>query len=72
VPGARGRGLGPDSARAIAEAMLASGWVRVTVDPYTWNEAAIRAWRRAGFVDAETRPADDDHSSPWLLMQFDG
>jgi len=72
VPGARGRGLGPDSARAIAEAMLASGWVRVTVDPYTWNEAAIRAWRRAGFVDVETRPADDDHSSPWLLMQFDG
>ena len=55
VPSARGRGLGPDAARALTESLLASGWTRVTVDPYAWNEPAIRAWRRAGFVDVETR-----------------
>ena len=39
VPGARGRGLGPDAARAMADHLLAArGWSRVTVDPYTWNE----------------------------------
>jgi aminoglycoside 6'-N-acetyltransferase len=70
VPGARGRGLGPDAARTLAESLLASGWERVTVDPYTWNEPAIRAWRRAGFVDVETRPADDEHASPFLVMEF--
>jgi aminoglycoside 6'-N-acetyltransferase len=70
IPDARGRGLGPDSARALAESLLASGWAGVTVDPYTWNEPAIRAWRRAGFVDVEERPADDEHTSPWLLMEF--
>lgn len=70
VPGARGRGLGPDAARTLAESLVAQGWARVTVDPYTWNEPAIRAWRRAGFVDVETRPADDGHPSAWLLMEF--
>jgi len=70
VPDARGRGLGPEAARTLAEALLESGWSHVTVDPYTWNEAAIRAWRRAGFVDVETRPADDEHTSSWLLMRF--
>jgi aminoglycoside 6'-N-acetyltransferase len=70
APEARGRGLGPDAARTLAEALLASGWTRVTVDPYAWNEPAIRAWRRAGFVDVETRPADDEHTSSWLLMEF--
>jgi aminoglycoside 6'-N-acetyltransferase len=70
VPGARGRGLGPDAARTLADSLLAAGWAQVTVDPYTWNEPAIRAWRRAGFVDVETRPADDEHPSAWLLMEF--
>jgi len=70
VPPARGRGLGPDAARSLAEVLVASGWTRVTADPYTWNESAIRAWRRAGFVDVETRRADDEHTSPWLLMEF--
>jgi aminoglycoside 6'-N-acetyltransferase len=70
VPSARGRGYGPDAARALTESLLASGWARVTVDPYTWNEPAIRAWRRAGFVDVETRPADEEHRSEFLLMEF--
>ncbi|HEX2428985.1 MAG TPA: GNAT family N-acetyltransferase [Gaiellaceae bacterium] len=51
IPSARGRGLGPDSARALARFLLhEAGRMRVTVDPYVWNERAIRAWKKAGFV----------------------
>ena len=72
VPSARGRGLGPDVARAMAEHLLASGThARVTVDPYEWNEPAIRAWRRAGFVEVSRgHPPDDDHSAHWVLMEY--
>jgi aminoglycoside 6'-N-acetyltransferase len=73
VPGQRGRGLGPDAGRALARHLRDErGWPQVTVDPYTWNEPAIRAWRRAGFVDVEERPADDEHSADWLLMIWRG
>jgi aminoglycoside 6'-N-acetyltransferase len=71
VPEARGRGLGSDAARAVASRLLAAGRCsRVTVDPYVWNEPAVRAWRRAGFVDVEEREADEWHTAPWLLMEF--
>ena len=43
----------------------------MTVDPYLWNERAIRAWRKAGFDAVEERPADDEHTAPWLLMRFE-
>jgi aminoglycoside 6'-N-acetyltransferase len=69
-PAARGRGLGPDAARTVARSLLERGWTRVTVDPYLWNESAIRAWRRAGFVDVEERPPDPGHTHAWLLMEF--
>jgi aminoglycoside 6'-N-acetyltransferase len=73
IPEARGRGLGPDAAFALARHLRDErGWTRVTVDPYTSNERAIRAWRKAGFVDAEERPPDDEHTSSWLLMVWDG
>ena len=73
IPSARGRGLGPDAAFALARHLRdACGWRRVTVDPYLWNDAAIRAWRQAGFVDVERREADDEHSSAWLLMEWRG
>jgi aminoglycoside 6'-N-acetyltransferase len=52
VPAARGRGLMPDAARALAQSLLDSGWLEVTVDPYAWNERAIRAWAKAGFVES--------------------
>jgi aminoglycoside 6'-N-acetyltransferase len=72
IPVARGRGLGPDAARAVARYLREDrGWRRVTVDPYTWNEAAIRAWRRAGFRDVGEREADDEHKGRWLLMEFE-
>ena len=73
IPPARGRGLGPDAARAITEHLLASGRARVTVDPYAWNEAAIRAWQRAGFVEVSRgHPPDDDHTAEWVLMEYRG
>src|SRR5262249_29666966 len=71
VPGARGRGLGPDAARVVARHLHDErGWRRVTVDPYVWNEGAIRAWRRAGFRDVDEREPDKEHSARWLLMEF--
>ena len=73
VPNARGRGLGPDAARAIALHLRdVRRWTVVTVDPYLWNEAAVRAWRRAGFREIGEREPDDEHTAPWLLMEFGG
>ena len=70
VPAARGRGLGPDAARAITRHLLEErGWGRVTVDPYSWNEPAVRAWRKAGFVPVSRHPPDEDHTAEWLLME---
>jgi len=72
VPDARGRGLGPDAARAVALYLRSDrGWSRITVDPYLWNEVARRAWRRAGFRDVEEREPDSDHTARWLLMEFE-
>ena len=73
VPTARGRGLGPDAARAMARHLLDErGWARVTVDPYAWNEPAIRAWRSAGFVAVSRHPPDEEHTAAWVLMEFRG
>lgn len=71
IPAARGRGLGPASARILVGHLLASGRPRVTVDPYIWNAHAIAAWSRTGFRPVEERPADDVHSAAWLLMEVD-
>jgi aminoglycoside 6'-N-acetyltransferase len=72
IPTARGRGLGPDAARTLAQDLLReAGRTRVTVDPELWNESAVRSWRRAGFRPVEEREADDEHPHRWLLMEFD-
>ena len=71
IPDARGRGLGPDAARAMAEAPLhhgERGRTRVTVDPYAWNE------RRGSRVGARrlrrgppaTTPSRRAHRRPWI------
>jgi aminoglycoside 6'-N-acetyltransferase len=72
VPSARGRGLGPDAARAMALHLLDEcGRTRVTVDPYEWNGSAVRGWERAGFVEVSRgHPPDEDHASDWVLMEF--
>jgi aminoglycoside 6'-N-acetyltransferase len=73
IPAARGRGLGPDAGRAVARHLRDErAWRRVTVDPYLWNEPAIRAWRRAGFRDVDEHEPDDEHTARWLLMEFAG
>jgi aminoglycoside 6'-N-acetyltransferase len=72
LPSARGRSLGPDAARALARYLVEEAdRPRVTVDPYLWNERAIRGWRNAGFRAVEEREADERHPHPWLLMEFD-
>ena len=55
IRSARGRGLMPDAGRALSQRLLDEGWAYVTVDPYEWNETAIRAWAKAGFVEVERR-----------------
>ena len=70
IPSARGRGYGPDAARALAESLREQGWEGLTVDPYRWNERAVAAWRKAGFEPVEERPAGDEYTAPWLLMKF--
>jgi aminoglycoside 6'-N-acetyltransferase len=71
VPGARGRGLGSDAGRAMARHLRDDrGWTRVTVDPYAWNDVAVRAWRNAGFVEVSRHELDDEHLAPWVLMEF--
>jgi aminoglycoside 6'-N-acetyltransferase len=71
IPAARGRGLGPDAARAMARRLVDElGRTRVTVDPYAWNEGAVRAWERAGFVGVSRHEADEEHTASWILMEF--
>jgi aminoglycoside 6'-N-acetyltransferase len=71
TPRARGRGLMPDAAGALAQSLLAAGWHCVTVDPYVWNDAAIRAWAKAGFVEVSRHAADHQHRDEWILMRFE-
>jgi hypothetical protein len=41
----------PALARQLAERLVEEGWQHITVDPYAWNERAIRGWTTAGFVE---------------------
>jgi len=72
IPPARGRGVMPAAARQLAERLLAEGFAEVTVDPYAWNERALRGWASAGFVEVSRHPPDDDHTAEWVLMRFSG
>jgi aminoglycoside 6'-N-acetyltransferase len=70
IPTARGRGLMPDAARALARSLIEAGWCSVTVDPYAWNERALRGWAKAGFVEVSRHDPDDEHAHAWVLMRF--
>jgi aminoglycoside 6'-N-acetyltransferase len=66
VPEARGRGLGPDAARAASRFLLdRRGWTEVTVDPMVDNLRAIRAFERAGF--SSPREELDDETGKRIL-----
>ncbi len=68
VPEARGRGLGPDAARAAARFLLDErGWTEVTVDPVVDNIRAIRAFERAGFMP-EGEELDEETGKRVLRM----
>jgi aminoglycoside 6'-N-acetyltransferase len=68
VPEARGRGLGPDAARAAARFLLdRRGWTEVTVDPVVDNLRAIRAFERAGF-SSQREELDDETGKRILRM----
>jgi aminoglycoside 6'-N-acetyltransferase len=70
VPAARGQGLMPDAAHALAQSLVEAGWAELTVDPYQWNERALRAWAKAGFVEVSRHPPDDGHHDAWILLRF--
>lgn len=68
VPEARGRGLGPDAARAASRFLLDHrGWTEVTVDPMVDNIRAIRAFERAGFTP-EGEELDDESGMRIMRM----
>jgi aminoglycoside 6'-N-acetyltransferase len=68
VPGARGRGLGPDAARAASSFLLDQrGWTEVTVDPVVDNLRAIRAFERAGF-SPKSEELDEETDKQVLRM----
>jgi aminoglycoside 6'-N-acetyltransferase len=70
VPAARGRGLMPDAGGALARSLVAAGWQSVTVDPYAWNDRALRGWAKAGFVEVSRHEPDEEHTYSWVLMRF--
>jgi aminoglycoside 6'-N-acetyltransferase len=71
IPAARGRGIMPRAAHELARSLLDAGWAEVTVDPYEWNERAVRGWAKAGFVEVSRgHPPDEHHTAPWVLMRF--
>jgi aminoglycoside 6'-N-acetyltransferase len=68
VPEARGRGLGPDAARAAVSFLLdRRGWTEVTIDPMVDNIRAIRTFERAG-VTPEIEELDDGTGKRILRM----
>jgi aminoglycoside 6'-N-acetyltransferase len=50
-PGLRGRGVGPEAIGLLVRRLIDErGHHRITIDPATANEAAIKAYEKAGFV----------------------
>jgi aminoglycoside 6'-N-acetyltransferase len=70
------RGIGTEAVRLmLAKLVEERGHHRVTIDPAPENEAAVRAYEKAGFVLVGTnrRAYREPHSGEWrdeLLMEF--
>jgi|SRR5579862_3086394 len=70
IPSARGRGVMPVAARQLARELLEDRFDEVTVDPYLWNERALRGWAKGGFVEDSRHQPDEEHTAEWVLMRF--
>lgn len=70
IHSARGRGHGPDAARALATWLLRSGGMRqVTVDTDPSNGRAVRGWAKAGFTRVGGVHSPDAYNThPWVRM----
>ena len=71
-PAQRGRGIGTEAVRALAEHLLAErGHHRVTIDPAADNAPAIRSYEKAGFrAVGVMRAAWRDASGTWRDVLF--
>jgi aminoglycoside 6'-N-acetyltransferase len=71
-PAQRGRGIGTEAVRALAEYLLAEcGHHRVTIDPAADNAPAIRSYEKAGFRPVGVmRAAWRDVSGTWRDVLF--
>lgn len=60
-PALLGKGHGSAMVRQFTDQLLAEGAPRVIIDPHPENERAIRAYRKAGFleIDRRTSPYGD-------------
>ena len=75
-PALHGRGIGAEAVRLLAAHLIGDlGHHRITIDPATANEAAIRAYRSAGFTAVGVmrlaeRDADGEGWHDALLMEL--
>jgi aminoglycoside 6'-N-acetyltransferase len=68
VPEARGRGLGPDAARATVDHLFSERrWEEVTADPLMDNDRAVRGWAKAGLTPDHVG-RDEETGKPCLIM----
>jgi RimJ/RimL family protein N-acetyltransferase len=67
APEARGRGLGSGASRLLAEHLIREvGFHRVQLEVYGFNERALRAFERAGFVREGVRRRAYDRHGAWV------
>jgi aminoglycoside 6'-N-acetyltransferase len=69
-PSLRGRGVGRAVIQLLVDRVLA--WpevVRVQIDPEPHNEAAVRAYRAAGFVERGTYPGYDGDTMLYMTIE---
>jgi RimJ/RimL family protein N-acetyltransferase len=63
VPQQRREGIASRTLRLIANYLRDKlGWHKITIEPHADDEAAIRCYERAGFLDFGERRDDGDHT----------
>ena len=59
------------AARGVAAQSLCGYFSHLSL-PQSDFEAAREFWERAGFVEISRHAADEEHTAPWILMEFRG